>query len=309
LGKATESVAHYAGERLGGLLNATFGNAAELIIGIFLIKSGLFDMVKASITGSIIGNLLLVLGLSAFCGGLKYKVQMFNPILAGHNASLMMLSVIALFVPAVFMHALDKRELNVVSMIIALVLITGYFLWLLFSLVTHREQLGEAIDGVPNNVDEEKPEWSKGISVLILFIATVFVALQSEWLVHTVETVAKALGWSELFVGAFLLAIIGNAAEHSAAVLLAMKNRIGASVEIAVGSSLQIALFVAPVLVFVSWLFGNPMNIIFSNYELVAITVSAFIASSISRDGSTNWYEGVLLLLVYVILGTVFFVV
>jgi Ca2+:H+ antiporter len=158
-------------------------------------------------------------------------------------------------------------------------------------------------------VDEEKPEWSKGISVLILFIATVFVALQSEWLVHTVETVAKALGWSELFVGAFLLAIIGNAAEHSAAVLLAMKNRIGASVEIAVGSSLQIALFVAPVLVFVSWLFGNPMNIIFSNYELVAITVSAFIASSISRDGSTNWYEGVLLLLVYVILGTVFFVV
>jgi Ca2+:H+ antiporter len=194
-------------------------------------------------------------------------------------------------------------------MIIALVLITGYFLWLLFSLVTHREQLGEAIDGVPNNVDEEKPEWSKGISVLILFIATVFVALQSEWLVHTVETVAKALGWSELFVGAFLLAIIGNAAEHSAAVLLAMKNRIGASVEIAVGSSLQIALFVAPVLVFVSWLFGNPMNIIFSNYELVAITVSAFIASSISRDGSTNWYEGVLLLLVYVILGTVFFVV
>jgi Ca2+:H+ antiporter len=207
------------------------------------------------------------------------------------------------------MHALDKRELNVVSMIIALVLITGYFLWLLFSLVTHREQLGEAIDGVPNNVDEEKPEWSKGISVLILFIATVFVALQSEWLVHTVETVAKALGWSELFVGAFLLAIIGNAAEHSAAVLLAMKNRIGASVEIAVGSSLQIALFVAPVLVFVSWLFGNPMNIIFSNYELVAITVSAFIASSISRDGSTNWYEGVLLLLVYVILGTVFFVV
>jgi Ca2+:H+ antiporter len=217
--------------------------------------------------------------------------------------------VIALFVPAVFIHALDKRELNVVSMIIALVLITGYFLWLLFSLVTHREQLGEAIDGVPNNVDEEKPEWSKGISVLILFIATVFVALQSEWLVHTVETVAKALGWSELFVGAFLLAIIGNAAEHSAAVLLAMKNRIGASVEIAVGSSLQIALFVAPVLVFVSWLFGNPMNIIFSNYELVAITVSAFIASSISRDGSTNWYEGVLLLLVYVILGTVFFVV
>lgn len=308
LGKATENVAHYAGERLGGLLNATFGNAAELIIAIFLVKEGLFDMVKASITGSIIGNLLLVLGLSLFVGGLKYKIQNFNPLLAGHNASLMMLSVIALVVPAVFLKDLPTVKINHVSLIIALVLIIGYLLWLYFSLITHKKELGENIDGAPNK-EHEEPDFSMGISVLLLVISTVFVAIQSEWLVHTVEHVAKELGWSELFVGAFLIAIIGNAAEHSAAIFLAMKNRIGAAVEIAIGSSLQIALFVSPVLVFISLLFNQQMDLIFTPYELTAIGVSAIIASSISRDGSTNWYEGTLLLMVYVILGTVFFVV
>ncbi|MXQ54442.1 calcium/proton exchanger [Shimazuella alba] len=311
LGKATENVAHYAGERLGGLLNATFGNAAELIIAIFLVKEGLFDMVKASITGSIIGNLLLVLGLSLFVGGLKFKIQNFNPLLAGHNASLMMLAVIALVVPAVFLRdhkTVSPSEVETVSIIIASVLIIGYFLWLCFSLITHKKELGESIDGAPNTQHEE-PDYSKGMSILLLVVSTVFVAIQSEWLVHTVEHVAKSLGWSELFVGAFLIAIIGNAAEHSAAIFLAMKNRIGAAVEIAIGSSLQIALFVAPALVFISLLFNNPMDLIFTPYELTAIGVSAIIASSISRDGSTNWYEGTLLLIVYIILGTVFFVV
>jgi Ca2+:H+ antiporter len=336
LGKATESVAHYAGERLGGLLNATFGNAAELIIAFFLVKAGLFDMVKASITGSIIGNLLLVLGLSVLCGGLRYKIQRFNTMLAGHNASLMLLAVIALFIPAVFIKGLQGTEIHILSLSIAAALIIGYFLWLYFSLVTHREELGDAVDGMAEehspldepekipaagtpafaaatataeNEEEEGPEWSKGVSLLLLLVSTAFVALQSEWLVHSVEAVAHALGWSELFVGAFLIAIIGNAAEHSAAVFLAMKNRIGAAVEIAIGSSLQVALFVAPVLVFASYLVSKPMDLVFSVYELVAIAVSAFIASSISRDGSTNWYEGVLLLLVYIILGTAFFVV
>lgn len=313
LGKATESVAHYAGERIGGLLNATFGNAAELIIAIFLVKEGLFDMVKASITGSIIGNLLLVLGLSMFAGGLKFKTQNFNPVLAGHNASLMMLAVIALFVPAAFLT--DPKRVTVqeditVSVIIAVALILAYVLWLVFSLFTHRKELGEAIDGMVDDIEnEEHAIWSKWGSVFVLVISTAFVALQSEWLVHSIESVAHALGWTELFVGAFLIAIIGNAAEHSAAIFLAMKNRMGAAVEIAIGSSLQIALFVAPVLVFVSLLFGNPMDLVFSNYEVAAVAVSAFIAASVSRDGSTNWYEGVLLLLVYIILGTVFFVV
>jgi Ca2+:H+ antiporter len=166
-----------------------------------------------------------------------------------------------------------------------------------------------ASDAGKEEEESEEQKWSKGVSLLLLLVSTAFVALQSEWLVHSVEAVAHVLGWSELFVGAFLIAIIGNAAEHSAAVFLALKNRIGAAVEIAIGSSLQVSLFVAPVLVFASYLIGKPMDLVFSSYELAAIAVSAFIASSISRDGATNWYEGVLLLLVYIILGTAFFVV
>jgi Ca2+:H+ antiporter len=310
LGKATENVAHYAGERLGGFLNATFGNAAELIIAIFLVKEGMFNIVKASITGSIIGNLLLVLGLSLLAGGLKYKVQRFNTMLAGHNASLMMLSVIALFIPAMFVGGLEAGEINTFSLIVSGILIGSYILWLIFSMVTHKNELS----GVENNViipiqDPELDEvhWGKGMSILVMVVATTFVAIQSEWLVHNIEDVGHYLGWSEIFIGAFVIAIVGNAAEHSAAIFLAMKNKIGTSIEIAIGSSLQIALFVGPLLVFISYLFGNPMNIVFTTHELVAIGVGAFIAKSISIDGATNWFEGVLLLVVYVILGAAFY--
>ncbi|RAL25674.1 calcium/proton exchanger [Thermoflavimicrobium daqui] len=309
LGKSTESVAYYAGERLGGLLNATFGNAAELIIGIFLVKEGLFNLVKASIIGSIIGNLLLVLGLSVFFGGLKYKTQKFNSMLASHNTSLMLIAVIALFIPAAFLKQEPLEDVLDVSIIISAVLMIGYFLWLYFSLVTHRQELNSSSSNQPIEDEKENPPWSKWISILILAISTLFVAVQSEWLVHSVEAVAKAIGWSELFVGAFLIAIIGNAAEHSAAIMLAIKNRLDAAVEIAVGSSLQISLFVAPVLVFVGLMFGKKMDLVFNSYEIVAVTAATFIASSISRDGATNWYEGVLLLMVYVILGAAFFVV
>lgn len=315
MGKATENVAHYAGERLGGFLNATFGNAAELIIAVFLVKEGLFDMVKASITGSIIGNMLLVLGLSLLFGGLRYKTQSFNPMLAGHNASLMLLSVIALFIPAAFLNELESGEIQLLSLIIAGVLILCYFLWLLFSLGTHRKELGDSLDGLPDSGEgdpprkEASPDWSPGVSLFLLILSTALVAIQSEWLVGSVEGVAHALGWSDLFIGAFVIAVIGNAAEHSAAVFLAMKNRIGAAVEIAIGSSLQVALFVSPALIFIGLLFGKPMDLVFTGYELAAVAVAAFIAKSISRDGSTNWYEGVLLLSVYVILGTAFFAV
>lgn len=303
LGKATESVAHYAGERLGGFLNATFGNAAELIIAIFLVKDGLFDIVKASITGSIIGNLLLVLGLSLFVGGLKYKEQYFNVKLASHNGSLMALAVIALFVPAAFAKSLTTLETANMSVLVACILIVAYLLWLFFSMVTHKNELSDEV------VEHGEPAWSKGTSILFLIIATVMVAFESEWLVGTLESITHKWGLSELFVGAFLIAIIGNAAEHSAAVMMARKNKIGAAVEIAVGSSLQISLFVAPVLVLVSMLFGKTMNIVFSTFELVAIGVAVIIAKSISQDGTTNWYEGVLLLVVYCILGIAFYLV
>lgn len=303
LGKSTESVAHYAGDRIGGFLNATFGNAAELIIAFFLVKEGLFDMVKASITGAIIGNMLLVLGLSVLLGGLKFKEQTFNNKLAGHNGSLMTLAIVALFIPAVFMQQLPPAEIGTLSIVIAVVLILAYVLWLIFSMVTHREFLSDI------EPHESEAVWSKGVSILMLALSTVFVAIVSEWLVHSVEQVSHSLGWSELFVGAFVIAIIGNAAEHSAALLLAMKGRIGAAVEIAIGSSLQIALFVAPTLVLISLLLGQPMDIVFTPFELAAIGVATFITISITKDGATNWYEGVLLLTVYVILGTAFFFV
>lgn len=308
LGKATENVAHYAGERLGGFLNATFGNAAELIIAIFLVKEGLYDMVKASLTGSIIGNLLLVLGLSIFLGGTKFKVQNFNQSLAGMNGSLMIVAVIALFVPAVFFntHTITVPQTETLSLIVAGILIVAYIAWIIFSMITHKDILAE---NVAEGEAHEEPAWSKKKSITYLVLATVMVAFVSEWLVGTLETLTVRFGLSEVFVGAFLVAIVGNAAEHSAAVLLAMKNKIGAAVEIAVGSSLQIALFVAPVLVFTSFFFGNTMDIVFTTIELVAIGVAVFISKSIIQDGSTNWYEGLLLIAVYAILGVSFFLI
>ncbi|URJ58571.3 calcium/proton exchanger [Paenibacillus polymyxa] len=312
LGRATESVAHYAGQRLGGFLNATFGNAAELIIAIFLVKEGLYDMVKASLTGSIIGNLLLVLGASLFAGGLKYKVQNFNISLAGLSGSLMIVAVIALFVPAVFLntHVITDSESDTLSLIVAGTLIIAYIAWLIFSMITHKDYLADVTEQKDEELPHEHaPVWSRNKSIAYLVLATVMVAFVSEWLVGTLEVFTTQFGLSELFVGAFLVAIIGNAAEHSAAILLAMKNKIGASVEIAVGSSLQIALFVAPVLIFVSYFMGNTMNIVFTTIELVAIAVAVFIAKSITQDGSTNWYEGLMLLVVYVLLGVSFFLV
>jgi len=333
LGKATESVAHYAGQRLGGFLNATFGNAAELIIAIFLVKEGLFDMVKASLTGAIIGNLLLVLGLSVLLGGLKYKEQRFNIQLAGHNSSLMILAVIGLFIPAVFVSTehLSAEKSEIISLSVAGILIVAYILWLIFSMITHKDVLADVTSdatqtdasirsavpssstgqaGVLDSSDHDhEPNWSKRRSILYLVIATIMTAFVSEWLVGTLHTFTAEFGLSELFVGAFLIAIVGNAAEHSAAVMLAMKNKIGAAVEIAIGSSLQIALFVAPVLVLVSMLFGKPMDILFTTIELAAIGVAVFIAKSISKDGRTNWFEGALLIMVYVILGVAFYMV
>lgn len=309
LGKATESVAHYAGQRLGGFLNATFGNAAELIIAIFLVRAGLFDMVKASITGSIIGNLLLVLGASVFLGGLKFKEQRFNVQLASHNSSLMILAVIALGIPAIFVSTqhFDADKTRMISLTIAGILIVAYVLWLIFSMVTHKDILADVEETTPDHGEEAA--WSKSTSILCLVLATVMTAFVSEWLVSTLHTFTAKYGLSEVFVGAFLIAIVGNAAEHSAAVMLAMKNKIGAAVEIAVGSSLQIALFVAPVLILVSTFFGPTMDIVFTPIELAAIAVSVFIAKSISKDGTTNWFEGALLIFVYIILGISFYLV
>jgi Ca2+:H+ antiporter len=313
MGKATEHLSETLGEGVGGLLNATFGNAAELIIALMALRAGLFDVVKASITGSIIGNILLVMGLSLLAGGAKHATQKFNKTAAGMGATLMALSAAALVLPAIF-HLLVKDHPNVkeqnLSLEIAVVLFIVYILSLIFSLKTHAHlYVGEA--GL-HAADEEEAlgthSWSRGKSITILLIATTLVAVMSEFLVGAVEATSKAIGLTEVFVGVILVAIIGNAAEHSTAVLMAMKNKMDLALNIAIGSSLQIALFVAPVLVFASYLVDKgPMDLLFTPMEVVAIVISAAVASLIVQDGESNWMEGVLLLAVYTILGITFY--
>lgn len=309
MGRATEHLAEKLGEGIGGLLNATFGNAAELIIALMALRAGLFEVVKASITGSIIGNLLLVLGFSILAGGLKFPKQKFNVTAAQLGSTMMALSAIGLLLPAVF-HLIVRnnaaaKEQNL-SLEIAIVLFITYVLSLVFSLKTHSHlYVGELQD------DEEKAlgthGWTQKRSIVTLLIATVLVAVMSEFLVGAVEAASKSLGLTEIFVGVILVAIIGNAAEHSTAILMAMKNKMDLALNIAIGSSMQVALFVAPVLIFASYAFGKPMNLHFTALEVVAIAASVAVLALIVQDGESNWMEGVLLLAVYIILGLTFY--
>lgn len=322
MGKATEHLAEHLGQGIGGLLNATFGNAAELIIALFALSKGLEGVVKASITGSIIGNLLLVLGFSIIAGGSKHKTQKFERTAASTSATALTLAGIALLMPTVFHLIGDntpvaqggwtpEKEQNL-SLAIAVVLFLTYIGTLVFSLVTHKELfVGEALQGCAQEVGHEAEEsgdhWSKGRAIAILLIATAFVALISEFLVGAVEAARGALGFTEVFVGVIVVAIIGNAAEHSSAILMAMRNKMDLSLGIALGSSLQIALFVAPILIFASYLFGKPMNLEFTIPEVIAVFVSILIVQQICSDGESNWIEGLQLLSVYAILAILFF--
>ena len=310
MGRATEVLATRMGEGAGGLLNATFGNAAELIIAVIALSQGLSGVVKASIAGSIIGNILLVLGLSILCGGTKYSEQRFNRTGARTSTISLSLAAIALIIPTVF-HVTAERSPSGwspimeqrLSLAIALVLFITYFCVLGFSLKTHRH----FFQGRKSELEEKNEHWSRGKAIMVLLVATGFVALLSEFLVGTIESVRAAFGVTETFVGIIVVAIVGNAAEHSTAILMALKNKMDLSVGIAIGSSLQIALFVAPLLLFVSYLFGKPMNLEFSRPEVFAVVASVYILFQISGDGETNWIEGVQLLSVYVILGILFF--
>ena len=326
MGRATEHLAEHLGQGVGGLLNATFGNAAELIIALFALSKGLDGVVKASITGSIIGNILLVLGLSFFAGGVKFREQKFNRTAASINATALTLAAIALIIPTVFHQAAavvpvamggwTPAKEQSLSLAIAIVLIVTYALTLLFSLITHKELFvgGEESHDVFAEVGKERTEaeehgvgWSVKKSAIILLVATSFVALVSEFLVGAVEGARETLGLTEVFVGVIVVAIIGNAAEHSSAILMAMRNKMDLSMGIALGSSLQIALFVAPVLIFASYLFGRPMNLEFTIPEVVAVVTSIIIVEQISSDGESNWVEGVQLLSVYAILAILFY--
>ncbi|WP_163100728.1 calcium/proton exchanger [Peribacillus alkalitolerans] len=306
MGRATESLAVVMGPRIGGLLNATFGNAVELIISIFALKAGLVGVVLASLTGSVLGNLLLVAGLSFFVGGLKFKRQTFNVFDARHNAGLLIFAVVVAFViPEVFAQSMNETKTISLSVGISIILILLYLAALFFKLVTHRGVYQHGENG--SHHEEETPEWSKGKSMLILLLATVAVAYVSENLVHTFEVVAESFGWTELFIGVIIVAIVGNAAEHASAIIFAYKNKMDIAVEIAVGSTLQIAMFVAPVLVLISLMFPTAMPLVFSMPELIAMVSSVFLMIVISNDGETNWFEGVTLLAAYLIMGIGFF--
>jgi Ca2+:H+ antiporter len=309
MGKATEHLASTLGEGIGGLLNATFGNAAELIIAILALKAGLHDVVKASITGSIVGNILLVFGLSAVVGGARYQQQKFNVVAANLGSTLLLLSAIALVIPAIF-HLIVGDAAGVgerkLSLEIAVVLLITYVLSLVFTLKTHRHLYGGAAEH--GDAAHGAEGWSRRKSVGVLVGATALVAVMSEFLVGAIDAAARMLGMNEVFVGVILVALIGNAAEHSTAVLVARKNKMDLALNIAVGSSIQVALFVAPLLVLLSYVVGpRPMDLRFTTLEVVAVAVSVGAMAQISQDGETNWMEGVQLLAVYCILGMAFY--
>lgn len=309
MGKATEELASHMGPGIGGLLNATFGNAAELIITLFAVRQGLLEMVKASITGSIIGNILLVLGAAVIAGGMRFRTQTFNARAAGTHATMLVMAVIGLMVPALFVYATpgigtgpENPAVERLSLAVAAILITAYLAGLWFSLKTHKDLVG--------TVDESGPgqaEWSVRKALSVLLVATLFTALESEFLVGSVEGVVQTLGVTELFIGVIIVPIIGNAAEHGTAVMMALRDKMDLALGIAVGSSTQIALFVAPILVFVSILMGHPMTFIFNSFELVAIGFAVLIANFISQDGETQWLEGVHLLAAYLIIALAFY--
>jgi Ca2+:H+ antiporter len=308
IGRATEALAGRLGGGIGGLLNATFGNAAELIIGALALKEGLTDLVKASLTGSIIGNVLLVFGGAALVGGSRHRVQKFNRTAAGLGTTMLWLSAIGLVVPAVF-HYLARgkgaEELKLDTEI-AIVLLATYCVSLVFTLGTHKTLYTE----VPAEADQARSPDSTPTRrwVLLLVASTAGVAIVSEVLVGAVASAAHDLGMTQLFVGVVVVAVVGNAAEHYSALTMAAQNRMDVALEIAVGSSTQIALFVGPVLLLLSYAIApHPMDLLFTVFELVAIAVAVLSIAFIAHDGETHWMEGVQLLAVYVILALGFF--
>ena len=302
MGTATEQLSERTGPTIGGLLNATFGNAAELIIAIVALRAGLVDLVKASITGSILGNLLLILGLSLIAAGTKSPTFRFNRTSAGMSAAMLALAVVGLVFPAIF-HGLHPEtgeaarlaltELRL-SEAVAVILAITYGGSLLFSLWTHKTLFGGDPRATPHG-----PVWSVGRAVLVLAVATAGVVLESEILVHAVEGVTAGLGLSEMFLGLIIIPIIGNAAEHATAIIVARKGQTDLALQIALGSSTQVALLVAPLLVLAGVILGQPMNLVFTPFEVAAVAMSTVVVSIITLDGESHWFEGVQLLAVY----------
>jgi Ca2+:H+ antiporter len=290
IGQATEELAAHTGPRLGGFLNATLGNA-------------LLELVKASITGSILGNVLLILGLSILLGGLKNGIQRFDRSHAGINSTMLILAVVGLGIPSLFSHAIEVKNhaaVEYLSLGVALVLIVIYGLSLIY-----------AFFALPSRKKDEEAHvhrgWSTSKSSGVLVAATLLIVWLSEILVGAVEPVVEAVGITEFFLGIIIIPLVGNVAEHLVGVQMAVKNRMELSLAISLGSSLQIALFVAPALVFISLLMGNPLTLVFNQFELISLVAAVLIAALVSLDGESNWLEGAQLLVVYTIIGLAFF--
>jgi Ca2+:H+ antiporter len=303
IGTATEELAIHTGPQLGGLMNATLGNAAELIITIFALREGLLELVRASIAGSIIGNLLLVMGLSLLAGGLKNGIQTFDRRAAAMNATLLILAVVALVIPSLFDVAIAEDQAAELGLSegVAVVMIVLYGLGVFYNL----RQQGETTEAVAEVHHEA--HWSVQQSLIVLAAATLGIVFLSEMLVGAVESVTEELGLSELFIGVIVIPLVGNVAEHFVAIQVAYKNQMDLSMAVSIGSSLQIALFVAPVLVFISLLFDEVLLLVFNELELIALLGTSVVAAFVAQDGETNWFEGAMLLAVYLMLVIAFF--
>ena len=309
MGEATEHLTHHTGPGVGGLLNASFGNAAELIIAFMALRAGEKEIVKASLTGSIIGNLLMVLGLAMLLGGWKRKELRFSRLAAESGSSMMVLAVVGLVIPAIYAQVTNHthpEHTESISFDISIVLIACYAASLFFSLKTHQHLFaGEAGGGL----DEQHvgAVWSKARSIAVLVVAAGLVGWVSEFLVHAVGEAGTRLGLRKVFMGVVVVAVVGNAAEHSTAVMVALKGKMDLALGIAMGSSMQIALFVAPLLVIAGHLMGTPLGLEFTILEVVAIMLSVAAVTLLVLDGKTNWFEGVQLLAIYLILACAFF--
>jgi Ca2+:H+ antiporter len=306
IGEATESAAAHTTPRVGGLLNATLGNSAELIISIVAIREGLLELVKASITGSILGNLLLVLGMGMLAGGARHGIQIFDRRKASSDSILLVLAVTALSVPSLFSHLAggirDDGSVEALSLGVAAVMVVIYALGLIYGMRLEPSHLSGGSTYVAG-----EPGWSLRTAIIALIVATIGTVWMSEILVGQVEPVVKQFGVSEFFLGIILVPIVGNVAEHLVAVRVAMKNQMSLCAEVSIGSSIQVALLVAPLLVFISLLLGNPLTLVFNNFELVALIGAVVITAFVASDGESNWLEGASLLTLYLILGLAFF--
>jgi Ca2+:H+ antiporter len=313
IGDSTEHLATHYGPTAGSLLNVTFGNAAEIIIAVVAISAGLLDLVKASITGAIIGNILLILGLSVIAGGFRYKEQSFSRENIGIQSSMLFLAIIGLAVPTILASTIlspleNQGRVQLLSDVLAFILMIVYVLGIVFTFITHKH-LFTPPETAEDIQESHGTHWSKKKSFLLLAASMAGVIVVSEILVASVETTGEELGFGQLFVGAIIVGIVGNAAEHSSAILLARKGKMELSIGIAAGSGTQIALFVVPILVFAGIAMGQPFTLVFTLLELATIFLAAIILNLIVHDGRSNWFEGVMLTAVYIIIAIAFFFV